>query len=48
MVIGVMTEGRVICLPCYMKEGQPLADEWAEREGYPDGFTCDDCDKVVL
>lgn len=46
--IGVITEGRVICFKCYWDDDTiPEVAEWAVREGYPDGFTCDDCDRVV-
>ena len=43
VVIGTYIEGSLICLDHTVQ-----GIEKAESEGYPDGFTCDDCGRVVM
>ena len=48
MIIGVIADDRVVCVGCYMNDPTiPTTAEYATSEGYPDGFTCDECDWVV-
>lgn len=44
MNIGVITSApSVICMECAADDKV----DWATSDGYPDGFTCDDCGSVV-
>ena len=45
-IIGYITQGSVICKDCALKETDSYMEP-ATEEGYPDGFTCDDCGEVV-
>jgi hypothetical protein len=44
---GYYTEGSVICPPCaeQVKDKELLEEQ--EAEGYPDGYTCDDCNTTI-
>lgn len=39
---GYSTGSSVVCVSCADESDEPIM-----REGYPDGFTCDDCGSVV-
>jgi hypothetical protein len=45
---GYCIEGSVICPDCakkYIEKGEELEEE--EADGYPDGYTCDDCNATI-
>jgi hypothetical protein len=43
---GYYIEGSVICPNCAWRYSLELLEE-QEAIGYPDGYTCDDCDTTV-
>jgi hypothetical protein len=43
VIIGTYIEGSLICLDHTVQ-----GIEKAESEGYPDGFTCDDCGRLIM
>lgn len=42
MIIGTYTDHALICLD-HDEQGEP-----AEAQALPDGFTCDECGRVVM
>ena len=44
--IGAITRGQtLVCIKCAI-QNERIIDEWVWSNGYPDGFTCDDCGDV--
>jgi hypothetical protein len=41
-------ESMLVCLECAKNPDYAGAKKPVEEEGYPDGFTCPDCGRVVL